>query len=302
MHRPDFHLPDFHLPHLHLPHLPEIRRPLRLAWPIALAALCLASTAAAAQEAGADATWRSLRPDVFGERAIEDGSPLVRLTAPKRAEDAAMVPIDVEVMLPAGDPRTVAKLTLIVDENPAPVAATFTFGGARHDIALGTRLRVNSYSYVRAIAETSDGGLHMAESYVKASGGCSAPAMKDEEAALKNIGQMKLRAADDGQTGDATMGDATKASRVSRIQLMIRHPNYSGLQIDPITRLYTPAMFVDDIVVKQGDELVFSMQGGISLSEDPAIRFSYEPTGGPVRVEAGDTEGRRFEGALKPAG
>ncbi|MFT0860816.1 quinoprotein dehydrogenase-associated SoxYZ-like carrier [Ancylobacter sp. G4_0304] len=302
MHRPDFHLPDFHLPHLHLPHLPEIRRPLRLAWPIALAALCLASTAAAAQEAGADATWRSLRSDVFGERAIEDGSPLVRLTAPKRAEDAAMVPIDVEVMLPAGDPRTIAKLTLIVDENPAPVAATFTFGGARHDIALGTRLRVNSYSYVRAIAETSDGGLHMAESYVKASGGCSAPAMKDEEAALKNIGQMKLRAADDGQTGDATMGDATKASRVSRIQLMIRHPNYSGLQIDPITRLYTPAMFVDDIVVKQGDELVFSMQGGISLSEDPAIRFSYEPTGGPVRVEAGDTEGRRFEGALKPAG
>ncbi|MCJ8144182.1 quinoprotein dehydrogenase-associated SoxYZ-like carrier [Ancylobacter sp. A5.8] len=292
MHRPDFHLPD-----IHLPHLPEIRRPLRLAWPIALAALCLASTAAAAQEAGADATWLSLRPDVFGERTIEAQSPLVRLTAPKRAEDAAMVPIDVEVMLPAGDPRTIAKLTLIVDENPAPVAATFTFGGARHDIALGTRLRVNSYSYVRAIAETSDGGLHMAESYVKASGGCSAPAMKDEEAALKNIGQMKLRVANDGQTGDAT-----QANRVSRIQLMIRHPNYSGLQIDPITRLYTPAMFVDDIVVKQGEELVFSMQGGISLSEDPAIRFSYEPTGGALQVEAADTEGRKFEGELKPAG
>lgn len=290
MHRPHLHRPDLHLSGL--------RRPLlRLAWPIALAALCLASTAAAAQEPGADATWLSLRPDVFGERSIEDGSSLVRLTAPKRAEDAAMVPIDVEVMLPAGDPRTISKLTLIVDENPAPVAATFTFGGARHDIALGTRLRVNSYSYVRAIAETSDGGLHMAESYVKASGGCSAPAMKDEEAALKNIGQMKLRVADDGQAGDAT-----QASRVSRIQLMIRHPNYSGLQIDPITRLYTPAMFVDDIVVKQGDELVFSMEGGISLSEDPAIRFSYEPTGGALHVEAADTEGRKFEGALKPAG
>lgn len=280
-----------HRPHFHIPFLP------RLALPIALAVLALASTAAAAQEPGADATWLSLKPDVFGERAIEEASPLVRLTAPKRAEDAAMVPIDVEVVMPAGDTRTVKKLTLIVDENPAPVAATFSFGGQRHDLALGTRLRVNSYSYVRAIAETSDGELHMAASYVKASGGCSAPAMKDEEAALKNIGQMKLRVVEDGQ-----MGDATKANRVSRVQLMIRHPNYSGLQMDQVTRLYIPAKFVDDIVVKQGDDLVFSMEGGISLSEDPNIRFSYDPNGGELKVEAGDTDGRKFEGALKTAG
>ena len=256
----------------------------------------LAATAAAAQEPGADATWNSLKPDVFGERRIET-SPLVRLTAPVRAEDAAMVPVEVEVLLPEGDPRTVKKLTLIVDENPAPVAATFSFGGERHDLTLGTRLRVNSYSYIRAIAETSDGELHMAARYVKASGGCSAPAMKDEEAALKNIGQMKLRVVQDGQ-----MGDATKANRFSRVQLMIRHPNYSGLQMDQITRLYIPAKFVDNIEVKQGDELVFSMTGGISLSEDPAIQFSYQPTGKEIRVDAGDTDGRKFEGELKPAG
>ncbi|MDQ0510089.1 quinoprotein dehydrogenase-associated SoxYZ-like carrier [Ancylobacter amanitiformis] len=257
----------------------------------------LAVSAAAAQDAGADATWNSLKPDVFGERAIHDGSPLVQLTAPVRAEDAALVPITVEVALPAGDSRTVKKLTLIVDENPAPVAATFTFGGARHDLTLGTRLRVNSYSYIRAIAELSDGELHMGERFVKASGGCSAPAMKDEEAALKSIGQMKLRLVKDGQ-----MGDATKANRVSQLQLMIRHPNYSGLQMDQITRLYIPAKFVDAIEVKQGDELVFSMEGGISLSEDPAIQFSYEPSGKEIHVDAADTDGRRFEGDLKPAG
>lgn len=269
----------------------------RLIFPLAFAALCLASTAAAAQESGSDASWLSLKPDVFGERAIEENSPLIRMTAPKRAEDAAMVPIEIEVMMPAGDPRTVKKLTLIVDENPAPVAATFAFGGERHDVTLGTRLRVNSYSYVRAIAETSDGGLHMTQAYVKASGGCSAPAMKDEEAALKNIGQMKLRVVADGKEGDAT-----KANRISRVQLMIRHPNYSGLQMDQVTRLYIPAKFVDNIEVKQGDELVFSMEGGISLSEDPAIQFSYEPTGNPIEVKAGDTDGRKFEGELKSAG
>lgn len=269
---------------------------------IAAAFTAFALNAAAAQEASrgdrpSDATWQSLKPDVFGERAITDASPLVKLTAPTRAEDAAMVPVDVEVTLPQGDARTIKALTLIVDENPAPVAATFTFGGERKDIALGTRLRVNSYSYIRAIAELSDGSLAMNERFVKASGGCSAPAMKDEEAALKNIGQMKLRVVNDGQ-----QGDATQANRLSRVQLMIRHPNYSGLQMDQITRLYIPAKFVDKIEVKQGDALVFSMTGGISLSEDPAIRFSYDPNGGEVRVDAGDTDGRKFEGELKPAG
>jgi sulfur-oxidizing protein SoxY len=264
---------------------------------VAAAFAALAVTAAAAQEPGADSTWQALKPDVFGERPIVEASPLVMLKAPVRAEDAAMVPIDVEVALPAGDARTVKKLTLIVDENPAPVAATFTFGGARRDVTLGTRLRVNQYSYIRAIAELSDGTLAMNARFVKASGGCSAPAMKDEEAALKNIGQMKLRVVNDGQ-----QGDATQANRLSRAQLMIRHPNYSGLQMDQITRLYIPAKFVDRIEVKQGDDLVFAMEGGISLSEDPAIQFSYEPTAGDIHVDAGDTDGRKFEGELKPAG
>lgn len=279
-----------------------IHRRIRLIFAVAVFSALAISAAAKvqAQEANADATWQSLKPDVFGEQRIEEQSPLVRLTAPVRAEDAAMVPIEVEVTLPAGDPRTVRKLTLIVDENPAPVAATFSFGGERRDLTLGTRLRVNSYSFIRAIAETSDGELHMAARYVKASGGCSAPALKDEETALKNIGQMKLRVVDAAKAGEK-IGDATKANRISQLQLMIRHPNYSGLQMDQVTRLYIPAKFVDAIEVKQGDDLVFSMVGGISLSEDPAIQFSYEPTGKEIHVDAADTDGRTFEGELKPA-
>lgn len=285
-----------------LPRLSPLALPRHLPRLAAIAALSLlTATTALAQEPGADATWKALKPDVFGEQSIAEASPLVRLTAPVRAEDAAMVPIEAEVMLPAGDTRTVKKLTLIVDENPAPVAATFSFGGARHDVTLGTRLRVNSYSYIRAVAELSDGSLHMGARYVKASGGCSAPALKDEEQALKNIGQMKLRVVEDGKAG-VSSGDATQANRLSRLQLMIRHPNYSGLQMDQVTRLYIPAKFVDNIEVKQGDELVFSMVGGISLSEDPAIQFSYEPTGQEIDVRAADTDGRSFEGALKPAG
>jgi sulfur-oxidizing protein SoxY len=76
---------------------------------------------------------------------------------------------------------------------------------------------------------------------------------------------------------------------------MIRHPNYSGLQMNQITRHYIPAKFVEHIVVRQGGELVFEMEGGISLSEDPVIDFTYKPTGADLHVRAKDTDGRTFE-------
>ena len=65
--------------------------------------------------------------------------------------------------------------TLVVDANPAPVAAVFNMSPENGVATISTRLRINAYSHVRAIAETSDGELFMATRFVKASGGCSAP-------------------------------------------------------------------------------------------------------------------------------
>ena len=247
-----------------------------------------ASEGASAQS---DETWQSVRPDVFGERSIQDNSPLVVLTAPSRADDAALVPVEVRAALPAGDARTIAKITVIVDENPAPVAASFRLGPDRREAHLSTRLRVNAYSFVRAVAETSDGALHMAARYVKAAGGCSAPALKDQDESLAKIGEMRLR-------NLAAAGEGG-APGLSRAQLMIRHPNYSGLQMNQLTRHYIPARFVDQIVVRQGGELVFEMEGGISLSEDPVIGFDYKPNGAGLQVRAKDTDGRAFETSLE---
>src|SRR5215208_4236112 len=109
---------------------------------------------APAQES--EAAWDAIRPQIFGERAIEDGSSVVELVAPKRAEDAALVPIDLKVRVREGA-APVKAVTLVIDENPPPLAATFTFGEDRRSFDLSTRMRVNSYSFVRAIAETSDG-------------------------------------------------------------------------------------------------------------------------------------------------
>ena len=46
--------------------------------------------------------------------------------------------------------------------------------------SLSTRVRVDSYTNVHAVAELSDGQLYAAQRFVKAAGGCSAPAAKQE--------------------------------------------------------------------------------------------------------------------------
>ena len=136
-----------------------------------------------------DQTWSELKVDFFDDKTILDGSDFLKLKAPKRADDAAIVPVEFSV-----EPgKKIKRVVLFVDENPIPMAADITFGPASPTASFSTRLRVNSYSYIRAVAQTEDGKLHMTKTYVKASGGCSAPANKDLAAAQAALGKMKLR-------------------------------------------------------------------------------------------------------------
>ena len=232
--------------------------------------------------------WQSIRGDVFDEnRPIAAESDKLILEAPYRAEDAAIVPI--AITIPADVAPRVRKLTLVVEKNPAPVVAAFTFGKAAGigERRISTRVRVDMYSNVRAVIELDDGSLHMQTKYVKAAGGCSAPALKDMDAALANIGKLKLR---------SLVRAPQRSSATAEAQVMVRHPNYSGMQMNQLTGLYIPAKYVERIEVRKGDQLVFDMEGGISLSEDPNIRFTYAPgIDGPLSVIARDTDGKTFK-------
>jgi sulfur-oxidizing protein SoxY len=231
--------------------------------------------------------WPELARDIFNGRQLADGFGLIAIDMPYRAEDAAIVPVTLRVTLPADDARTVRTITLVIDQNPAPVAAIFHIGAKVTMIS--TRVRIDSYTNVHAVAELSDGKLYVATTFVKASGGCSAPTTKNAEQAGANLGQMRFRQF-------AKSGDGP-ASSLREAQIMIRHPNNSGLQRDQVTLLYIPAFFIKDLQILQGDQLVLAMEGGISTSEDPNIRFSYLPNGASTfRVEASDTGGHVFKG------
>jgi sulfur-oxidizing protein SoxY len=261
----------------------------RVIVPVMLAALCLASPViaraqGAAQDQPSEETWNSIKGDIFKDRPILDGAGLVMLDAPKRAEDAAVVPIGMSVNLGNDDKRTLKSLTLVIDENPAPVAGTFTIGPHAGVTSISTRVRVNSYSYVRLVAELSDGKLYGVKTFVKASGGCSAPASSNADATKALLGQMKFRTF------------PRQASAEPEAQIMLRHPQNSGLQMDQLTRLYIPPFFIEDLKIWQGDELMVEMDGGIAIAEDPNIRFNYKPNGAAgFRVEATDTSKHIFK-------
>ncbi len=257
-----------------------------------LKGLCAAAVAATLNSGSVLAAepedpWPGLARDIFNGRDLADGAGVIAIEMPYRAEDAAIVPVTLRATLPPGDTRAVKAITLVIDQNPAPVAATFQTGTGVTMIS--TRVRVDSYTNVHAVAELSDGQLYASSVFVKASGGCSAPAAKNLEEAKANLGQMRFRQF--SKPADGPVNGPREA------QIMIRHPNNSGLQRDQVTLLYVPAFFVRELRVWQGDELVLAMDGGISISEDPNIRFNYLPNGATrFRVEAVDTDGHVFKG------
>ena len=101
-----------------------------------------------------EARWRSVATDIFGERAIEDGSALLKLKVPEQAMNAALVPISVELI---GD-RPITTVSVVIDNNPMPLAGRFHLGPAfvRNDIKM--RVRVNEFTLIHAVAETGEIG------------------------------------------------------------------------------------------------------------------------------------------------
>lgn len=234
----------------------------------------------------AEDSWTTVRAMLFADRAIADGSARMRLEAPARALDAATVPVEI-ALLPeassAADP--VRRLWLVIDNNPAPVAATFHLYPEAGVGRIETRVRVNAYTPVHAVAETASGTLFAVDRFVKAAGGCSAPALKDKELAMARLGRMKFELLDPFEPG-----------RVLRAKLKIGHPNYTGMQIDQVTRNWIPPDYVTKVDIRLDGKPLLFVEGDISLSEDPTFVFDFlAAKPGTLTAVVEDSSGRRFE-------
>ena len=122
-------------------------------------------TVSAAQD---EAAWNEvLKKQFYQDRAIKESNDVIELEAPYRAEDAALVPIKINSKINQKANKYIKRITLVIDKNPTPFAGEFNFTPKSGKADIAMRLRVNTYSYVRAIAEMNDGSLHMTKSLSK---------------------------------------------------------------------------------------------------------------------------------------
>lgn len=250
----------------------------------ALFALCTAVNASSIDDDRHGSRWQQLRTALFSDRPVHEGGDVIAISAPVLADDPASVPVRISTVLDGFDGRHITSITVMVDHNPAPLAAVFHLGPRIGSGDINTRVRVNEFSYIRAVAETSDGELHVAKGFVKAHGGCDVPPLKDHAQIEKTLGKMKL-----SLPGGAVPGESSTAS------LKISHPNYNGMQVSNTAGVYLPARLVKNINVRYGEEFVLRMDGHLSLSHDPSIRFSYVPDApAEMSVEVIDSENARF--------
>ena len=224
--------------------------------------------------------WNTvLKDQFFAGRAITESNDVIELEAPYRAEDPALVPLRIISKTKQTKDDYIKKILVVIDKNPFPYVGEFEFTPDSGKADLAMRVRVNTYSYIRAIAETNDGRLFMTKKFVKASGGCSAPIGKDMDAAMKRLGKMKFR-----------LDEGVKSAEPTLVQLLISHPNVTGMQMDQISRFLKKSHFVKSIRVLFNDKPILTAKTDIAISSDPNFRFYFIPDReGELKAEITDT-------------
>ncbi len=225
-------------------------------------------------------TWNNvLKPEFFAQQAIEESDKVIELEAPVRAEDPSLVPVKVTSKIKQTKEHYIKKILVLVDNNPYPYVGEFEFTPESGKADIAMRIRVNTNSHIRAIAQMNDDKLTMTKKFVKASGGCSAPIGTNSDDAMSRLGKMKFRL-----DGEVKVGEPTS------VQLMISHPNITGMQMDQVTRFVKKAHFVKQVKVSFNDKPILTAKTDIAISSDPNFRFYFVPEkAGDLKAEVTDT-------------
>jgi sulfur-oxidizing protein SoxY len=226
--------------------------------------------------------WGPLRQALFGDRPLQEG--MIQLEVPEVAADAASVPVSIKVDAPQSAERFVKTLHLIVDRNPVPIAAVFHLTPESGRADLSTRIRLQTYSHVRAVATMSDGALYMSAKLVKASGGCTAPTGRDHTGAEARLGEMRIR----------TDGDV-RFDRPNVATLLVRHPQHNGLQKELFSGFPIAADYITSVTLSYAGKVFMKADTGFAVSQNPSLRFYFLPReSGALVASITDTEQRTF--------
>ena len=258
---------------------------LPMLWASSIASLYAAGDGQSRREQASEQAWQQLRLGTFNDREIHDTNEVVSIKAPFRAEDASTVPISIHTLIPQQEELYIQTLHVYVDKNPVPLVGLFDFTPASGKADLAFRIRVDDFTFVRAIAELNTGELHMAKAFVRSVGGCSAPPGASMQDSIKHLGDTRMR----------LLGEF-KPGKPNLLQMQIRHPNITGMALDPRTNAMPPAYFVSTFEVSYEGDSFLKARTTFSISQDPSYRFFFVPENaeGSLQVHAMDTKQHKF--------
>ncbi|MEO9777825.1 MAG: quinoprotein dehydrogenase-associated SoxYZ-like carrier [Sedimentitalea sp.] len=238
-----------------------------------------------------DPSWPDLSASIFDERTLLDGSDIIAIDSPYRTGNDSRTLIAAQLEAPGG--RMLGKVTLVLDENPMPVSAVFKFDTPLPRFYFQATMRINGPTPLHVVAETTDGQLFVAESFVKTSGqgACAAPPGTDPKEALATLGNMNIGI--DALPGGGSSLDLLGglALRDKQVDVDISHPSHSGMQMDQISLLFIPMRYVENVEIDLDGAGYVDMTGSISLSENPRVSMTVPARTRTVDVTMTDTDG-----------
>ncbi len=256
---------------------------------------------ATALPAFAGESWDAVKDQLFGDRTLRDGSEIIAIDAPYRTQDDARTKIAAQVFAPTG--LNIGKVMVVLDDNPMPVSAVFDLKYPQPRFYFDITMRVNGPTPLHVVAETTDGQLFVAETFVKTSGqgACAAPPGTDPELAMASLGRMQLDV-DGAVPGGSADVLASLTARQHRLNVDISHPSHSGMQMDQISLLFIPMRYVENVEIDLDGGDYVDLTGSISLSENPRVGLSVPSKTQSVDVTMTDTDGTVSHAHKKLAG
>lgn len=220
--------------------------------------------------------WPYLKEKEFKDRPITEDQSFLKIDGPKRASSGAQVPVTVSL---SSSDLKIDKIYMYIDANPGQHASTYLLTDQSQEINISTRIRMETDSFVRVIAETDKGELFMHAIAIRASGGCSGYMDVHDPELTKDLGKILLKADNEF------------------ITTRIKHPNFTGLQKDLDSGGYIPEWIVNTIEFNENGEKLLAVENQISISQDPFLKFSIpnKNLSGPIEIIAQDTKGNQFQ-------
>ncbi len=218
--------------------------------------------------------WPYVKERLFNDREIISPD-FIKITGPKRASSGAQVPVTIKLDTP--NDIEMKYVFLIIDSNPTQLAATYKLTNHSQELELSTRIRMETDSFVRVIAEDNKGKLYMSVIPIRASGGCSGYMDVFDPELTANLGKILVKSKDQFLT------------------TRIKHPNFTGLQKDLASGGFIPRWIVEEIIYINNKEILLTASNKISMSQDPYLKFKLNSKmKGDINIMVRDTKGQGF--------